>query len=64
MLPAKTSDSATLAAPKLLDQVRGNIHLKHYSIRTERAYTDWIRRSFCSTGSAIRHGTDGLRGAG
>lgn len=31
-------------APKLLDQVRGKIRLKHYSIRTEQAYTDWIRR--------------------
>ena len=44
MLPAKTSDSSALAAPKLLDQVRGKIRLKHYSIRTEQAYTDWIRR--------------------
>jgi len=31
-------------APKLLDQVRGKIRLKHYSIRTEQAYVDWIRR--------------------
>ena len=30
--------------PKLLDQVRGKIRVKHYSIRTEQAYTDWIRR--------------------
>ncbi len=29
---------------KLLDQVRDVIRLKHYSIRTERAYGDWIRR--------------------
>ena len=33
-----------LAAPKLLDQVRGKIRLKHYSIRTEQAYVDWIKR--------------------
>ena len=32
------------AKPRLLDQVRGKIRLKHYSIRTEQAYTDWIRR--------------------
>lgn len=32
------------AAPKLLDQVRGKIRLKHYSIRTEQAYVDWIKR--------------------
>lgn len=30
--------------PKLLDQVREKIRLKHYSIRTEQAYVDWIRR--------------------
>ena len=30
--------------PKLLDQVRAKIHLKHYSIRTEQAYVDWIKR--------------------
>ena len=29
---------------KLLDQVRERIRYKHYSIRTERAYVDWIRR--------------------
>lgn len=33
-----------LAAPELLDQVRGKIRLKHYSIRTEQAYVDWIKR--------------------
>ena len=31
-------------APKLLDQVRERIRFKHYSIRTERAYVQWIRR--------------------
>ncbi|MFO1428904.1 MAG: integron integrase [Candidatus Competibacteraceae bacterium] len=30
--------------PKLLDQVRDLIRLKHYSIRTEQAYLSWIRR--------------------
>jgi integron integrase len=29
---------------KLLDQVRDIIRAKHYSIRTEEAYVDWIRR--------------------
>lgn len=32
------------SAPKLLDQVRGKIRLKHYSLRTEQTYVDWIRR--------------------
>lgn len=31
-------------APKLLDQVRAKIRFKQYSIRTEQAYTDWIKR--------------------
>lgn len=30
--------------PRLLDQVRERIRLKHYSIRTEEAYVHWIRR--------------------
>jgi integron integrase len=30
--------------PKLLDQVRDVMRRKHYSIRTERTYIDWIRR--------------------
>ena len=29
---------------KLLDQVREVMRLKHYSIRTEHCYCDWIRR--------------------
>jgi hypothetical protein len=28
---------------KLLDQVRDVMRFKHYSLRTERTYTDWIR---------------------
>jgi hypothetical protein len=28
--------------PKLLDQVRETIGMKHYSIRTEQAYVEWI----------------------
>ncbi|MGH8475285.1 MAG: phage integrase N-terminal SAM-like domain-containing protein [Methylococcales bacterium] len=31
-------------APKLLDQLRNRIRVKHYSIRTEQAYVDWCRR--------------------
>jgi integron integrase len=30
--------------PKLLAQVRTTIRLKHYSLRTEQAYVDWIER--------------------
>jgi integron integrase len=31
-------------APRLLDQLRDKIRLKHYSIRTEQAYTEWAKR--------------------
>ena len=31
-------------APRILDQVRERIRLKHYSIRTEVTYLQWIRR--------------------
>ena len=30
--------------PKLLDRVRWHLRLKHYAIRTEQVYIDWIRR--------------------
>ncbi len=42
--PAKTSTIQMSGKPKLLDEVRNKIRLKHYSIRTEQAYIDWIRR--------------------
>jgi Phage integrase, N-terminal SAM-like domain len=29
---------------KLLDQVRQAARFKHYSIRTEQAYVDWIKK--------------------
>src|SRR5450432_3264969 len=30
--------------PRLLDQVRDRIRFRHFSIRTEQAYLDWIKR--------------------
>jgi hypothetical protein len=29
---------------KLLDQVSDAIRVKHYSLRTEKTYKDWIKR--------------------
>jgi hypothetical protein len=29
--------------PKLLDQVRELLRIKHYALRTEEAYVDWTR---------------------
>jgi Phage integrase, N-terminal SAM-like domain len=31
-------------SPKLLEQVRNTIRLKHYSDRTEQSYIQWIKR--------------------
>ncbi|TAJ79071.1 MAG: integron integrase [Gallionellaceae bacterium] len=39
-----TAKPSSDSPPKLLDQVRGKIRLKHYSIRTEQSYADWIKR--------------------
>jgi integron integrase len=42
--------------PRLLDQVRTRLRLKHYSLRTEQAYIGWIRRFILATGK--RHPRD------
>jgi len=45
MVHPNFSDKSTTAnPPKLLDQVRDKLRVKHYSIRTEHAYVDWIKR--------------------
>jgi hypothetical protein len=38
------STPQTPPPPKLLDQVRDRLRAKHYSIRTETQYLQWIRR--------------------
>jgi integron integrase len=43
-MPPTLPTSASRNKPKLLDQVRDVIRRKHFSIRTEQAYVDWIRR--------------------
>lgn len=44
------NNAKSISSPKLLDQVRGKIRLKHYSIRTEQAYTDWVKRFILFSG--------------
>lgn len=39
-----TISSTDPSTPRLLDQVREVIRIRHYSIRTEQAYLQWIRR--------------------
>ena len=37
-------DSVAPQQPRLLDKMRDKIRVKHYSIRTEQTYLDWVRR--------------------
>jgi integron integrase len=48
--------AAVASSPKLLDRVRWHLRVKHYSIRTEQAYVDWIRRFILFHGK--RHPND------
>jgi integron integrase len=41
---SNVAESREAKAPKLLDQVRAAIRVRHYSIRTEEAYVRWVRR--------------------
>ncbi len=43
-LPSISNSTQTSDKPRLLDQVRNVIRCKHYSIRTEHSYLDWIKR--------------------
>lgn len=40
----QTANTPPVHPPKLLDQVRERIRVKHYSIRTETQYVQWVRR--------------------
>ena len=44
MFGVSPSTAAVASSPKLLDRARWHLRVKHYSIRTEQAYVDWIRR--------------------
>jgi integron integrase len=43
-MPTSVSRASGQGKPKLLDRVRDAIRFKHYSVRTEHAYADWIKR--------------------
>ena len=54
---AQTVDGAQQQnPPKLLEEVRRALRLRHYSLRTEAAYLDWIRRFILFHGK--RHPSD------
>jgi Phage integrase, N-terminal SAM-like domain len=50
------TESMAEPKPRLLDQVRELIRIRHYSIRTEQAYVQWIRRFIVFHGK--RHPSD------
>jgi hypothetical protein len=53
---AESEGVTGVKAPRFLDQVRAQLCLKHYSLRTERAYVGWIRRFILAHGK--RHPRD------
>lgn len=54
--PVSTPDGPIPGKPRLLNQVRRRLRLKHYSLRTEEAYVAWIRRYILFHGK--RHPVD------
>lgn len=40
----KLLENAETGKPKLLDQLRDAVRVRHYSIRTEESYMDWVKR--------------------
>ena len=52
MYPESATPSSQITPVKLMEQLRGRIRVKHYSIRTEQAYVDWVRRFILFHGGA------------
>jgi len=50
---------ADVRPPRLMDQVRARMRVKHYSVRTERAYAGWIRRFILANGRRHPSGLGG-----
>lgn len=43
-IPQMKVNVVSQESPKLLDRMRAEIRVRHYSIRTEETYVDWARR--------------------
>ena len=43
-------ENGAVTPPRLLDQVRAACRVRHYSLRTERAYVGWVRRYVLANG--------------
>lgn len=47
---------ATKSAPRLMEEVRAQLRVRHYSLRTEKVYLGWIKRFILANGK--RHPRD------
>ena len=56
MLNTPVQTEPVIQQPKLLEQVVAKLRVKHYSMRTEKAYVDWIKRYILHHGK--RHPKD------
>lgn len=56
MNTVENAPAAAPASPKLLHRMRDHLRTRHYSIRTEAAYLDWVRRFILFHGK--RHPAD------
>ena len=45
-----TAGDSSGRAPRLMDELRRRMRLKHYSLRTEQAYMAWVRRFILANG--------------
>lgn len=60
LIAADGQENAHVAGPRLFEQVRSRLRLKHYSLRTEKAYLYWIRRYIFATGKRHPRDTGGV----
>jgi hypothetical protein len=44
MAESSSASSGSPGPPRLLDRVRQQIRVRHYSLRTETSYVNWIKR--------------------
>jgi integron integrase len=54
------ADGVGIHRPRLLGEVRNRLRLKHYSLRTEKAYLYWIRRYIYANGRRHPRELDGV----
>lgn len=57
---AVTGGGSGPVRPRLLEEVRSRLRLKHYSLRTEQAYVYWIRRYIRASGRRHPRELDGV----